>query len=413
MNRCAFFPSIFLLALAFTVTARDGSPGNDSPRNGSRLERAFARLDADGDERLSRAEIAAFPRVRTRLAEADAGADGAFTLREFAAAVARSMASPGDADPAAGDGFGPGDHVRTVTVDGRERRYRVHVPPGYDSGTPTPVVLAYHGGGGNAASMVRLSGLDEKADEAGFLAVYPEGAGPVSGRFLTFNGGDCCGYAMKNEIDDVAFTRALLDDLAGVANVDPGSVFATGLSNGAIMSYRVASELADRIAAIAPVGAPMATDSCDPSRPVPVVHFHGAADRFAPFEGGHGENALGGRGVTEFRSVEHTLEQWVEANGCDPDPIVEELPDRADDGTRVSRRTWSGGEGGAEVVLYRIEGGGHTWPGREPTVPMLGTATRDISANDLMWEFFQRHSREYEPGTTAGAPTAERDAPSE
>ena len=133
-----------------------------------------------------------------------------------------------------------------MTVDRRERIYLVHVPKSYDDAKPTPVVLAFHGGGSNAEQMVRFCGLNGKADEAGFIVVYPNGTG-LFPRTLTWNGGNCCGYAMRNKVDDVAFVRALLDDLAKVARIDNKRVYATGMSNGAIISYRSASELSDRL----------------------------------------------------------------------------------------------------------------------------------------------------------------------
>ena len=126
-----------------------------------------------------------------------------------------------------------GDEVRTVRVGDLERRYRIYIPKSYDATKPTPVVVVYHGGGGNPESMIRLTGMNAKAEEAGFLVVYPYGTGKLANTLLTFNGGECCGYAMQNKIDDVGFTRELLDDLAKVANVDADRVFATGLSNGA------------------------------------------------------------------------------------------------------------------------------------------------------------------------------------
>jgi len=221
--------------------------------------------------------------------------------------------------------------------------------------------------------------------------VYPFGGGLDPGRGLTFNGGGCCGYALQNKRDDVGFTRTLLDDLASVANVDTNRVFATGLSNGGIMAYYLASELSDRIAAIAPIGGPLMMDACRPRRAVSVMHFHGTADEFAPFKGGFGKGPLGRAGITEFRSVDHSIQNWVKANGCDAKPEIVALPDKANDGMRVTRKTWSGGKDGSEVVLIEIEGGGHTWPGMEPPVAMLGKSTKDISANDLMWDFFQKH----------------------
>lgn len=287
--------------------------------------------------------------------------------------------------------IGAGDHTRTVSVGDLPRRYLVHVPANYDATKATPVIIAFHGGGGNPASMVRLSGLNAKSEQAGFIVVYPFGTGRLENQLLTFNGGECCGYAMQNKIDDVAFTRALLDDLATVANVDAARVFATGLSNGGIMSHHVAAELADRIAAIAPVGGPLMMANIAPKRPVSVMHFHGTKDEFAPFKGGYGKGALGRAGITEFRSVEYTMNAWIKANGCATEPKIEALPDKADDGMKVTRKTWSGGRDGNEVVLIEIENGGHTWPGMKPIVALLGESTMDISANDLMWEFFQKH----------------------
>jgi len=280
----------------------------------------------------------------------------------------------------------PGDHSRTLTVGDLKRSYLVHIPPKYDSKKPTPVVLAFHGGGANADNMVVFSGLNKKADDAGFIVVYPKGTGRLE-KVLTFNGGNCCGYAMNNNIDDVEFTRQLIDDLAKSANIDPQRVFATGMSNGGIMSYLLASELSDRIAAIAPVGGPMGTETCKPKRPVSVIHFHGTDDENAPFKGGKGKGPSG----TEFYSVDHSIQAWVKANGCNKEPVVTTIPDTAKDGTTIIRKNYGSGKDGSEVVLVVIEGGGHTWPGQEPRLRFLGKSTKNISANDLMWEFFENH----------------------
>jgi len=369
-------------------------------QDGSRLRQGFERLDADQNGQLSRAEIEAAPQAKVRLRGADTNDNGSLTFREFAVAVVRSMQPPPTPptavpQPSEGGELQLGDHTRTVDVNGVQRRYQVHLPESYDPDEATAVVLAFHGGGGNPDTMMAISRLNAKSDEAGFVTVYPYGNGPIPNRSLTFNGGECCGYAMHRGVDDVGFVSALLDDLAEVVNVDAGAVFATGLSNGAIMSYRIAAELSERIAAIAPVGGPLMLESIDPARPVAVMHFHGTADRFAPFEGGFGDNGRGGRGVTDFRSVQDSIESWVEANGCNTKAIAEALPDTADDGMSVTRKTWPDGEEGTEVVLIEIEGGGHTWPGVQPpgAAAMLGPSTKDISANDLMWEFFQKHRR--------------------
>jgi polyhydroxybutyrate depolymerase len=283
----------------------------------------------------------------------------------------------------------PGDHTRSLVVAGRERSYLVHVPRSYDPAKPVAVVLAFHGGGSNAWQMVHFCGLNEKADEAGFLVVYPNGTGRTE-QLLTWNAGNCCGYAQQQKIDDVEFVRKLLDDLAGVANVDADRVYATGMSNGGMMSYLVAAELSDRIAAIAPVGGPMGTTECRPKRPVSVLHFHGLDDKFAPFKGGRGERSLS---QTEFHSVEHSIGCWIKANECTSEQTVIEEPVKVEDGTKVTRKAWSGGKAGAEVVLVEIAGAGHTWPGRQPPLLFLGKSTKNISANEAMWEFFKKHPR--------------------
>jgi len=234
--------------------------------------------------------------------------------------------------------------------------------------------------------MVPFSGLNDKADEEGFLVVYPEGSGRFD-RMLTFNAGNCCAYAVAQQIDDVAFTRRMLDDVEEAVTVDRRRIYATGMSNGGMMAYRLAAELWDRIAAIASVSGPMGTKECHPGRAVAVMHFHGDADEFAPFHGGRGRGLSG----TDFYPVDHGIEAWVRANGCDPSPVITQLPDREDDGTTVREIRYGGGVDGTEVVLVVIEGGGHTWPGRAPRLRALGVSTREVSANDMMWDFFRQH----------------------
>jgi polyhydroxybutyrate depolymerase len=286
------------------------------------------------------------------------------------------------------DALKSGEHSRSLEVDKRIRSYLVHIPKSYDGSKPFPVVLALHGGGSNAEQMVRFCGLNDKADQAGFIVVYPNGTGSLN-TMLTWNGGNCCGFAVQHQVDDVAFIRALLDDLERVAKVDRKRIYATGMSNGAIMVYRLASELSDRIAAIAPVAGPMGTETCAPERPVSVIHFHGTDDQFAPFAGGKGTKSRSG---TDFYSVDHSIRAWVKANGCPSEPRVVKEPDKSKDGTTITRKTYGPGKDGAEVVVVVIEGGEHTWPGRPPPLRFLGKSTKNIQANDVMWEFFQRHA---------------------
>jgi polyhydroxybutyrate depolymerase len=279
----------------------------------------------------------------------------------------------------------PGDHMRKLTVDGRERSYLVHVPPKCDAKMATPVVLIFHGAGMNAAMTVPFTGMSKKSDEAGFIAVYPNGTGIDP--FLTLNAGGRKGELAQHSADDVKYVAHLLDDLANVVNVDPKRVFATGMSNGGMMCYRLAAELSDRIAAIAPVAGTMAIDGAKPKRPVSVLHFHGTSDKLVPVDG----PGTGTPKFLTFKSVAESIRIWCEIDQCPPSPAVVQFPNRSDDGTTVTQKTYGPGKDGTEVVLVEIEGGGHTWPGQKPAFGILGKSTLDVSANDLIWQFFQKH----------------------
>lgn len=284
-----------------------------------------------------------------------------------------------------------GDHEQTVQVGARLRKYLVHVPAVDKAPQRWPVVLCFHGGGSNPRQMIDFTGLNEVADRHGFVVVYPAGTGIIDSA-LTWNAGNCCGRALRDKVDEVAFVTALLDDLEKKLPVDTARVYATGMSNGAMMSYLVADKLSERFAAIAPVGGPMGSETCSPTRPVPVIHFHGTADEFASYQGGIGRRSLT---KTNFYSVEHTLRQWVVANRSITKPKVDTVPGKVDDGTRIVRYTYAAGQEqpSAEVIHYKIEGLGHTWPGRESRFKALGKTTKNIDASEVMWAFFARHSR--------------------
>jgi len=289
------------------------------------------------------------------------------------------------------------DLKRTLNFASAERTYLVHRPNGYEAEKRYPVVLVFHGGGSNAKDWVSFCGMNEKADEAGFIAVYPNGTGKKieTHEILGWNGGPRRPGGDNPEqlkVDDVGFTRALLDDLAKVLKVDEHRVFACGMSMGGIMVYRLASELSDHIAAIASIAGPIGTESCDPKRAVPILHIHGTEDPAVPFGGGKGPIDTSG---ADYLSVDYSIRAWVKANGCETTPKIENLPDREEDGTTAIRKTYGGGRDGSEVVLIEVTGGGHTWPGREfgPELKVLGKSSKDFSANDLIWEFFQKHPK--------------------
>lgn len=274
----------------------------------------------------------------------------------------------------------------TLQFGDSERWAVVHVPPGYNPHRPAPVVLVFHGGGGFPDAVRFQSQMDTVSDREGFLAVYPAGTGIARDALLTFNAGNCCGYALKHNADDVGFTSALIDSLAERFSIDRNRVFATGISNGAGLSYRLACELSDRIAAIAPVATTMNGPSCDPKRPVSIMHFHGLEDKNALFEGGVGPKSIS---RANMRPVSDTIEFWVRQNGCSATPMEKHQMGAAKQIAYGSCRE------GAEVILWELADGGHTWPGghisRAEDWYGLGKVNQDISASDLMWEFFKKH----------------------
>ncbi len=282
----------------------------------------------------------------------------------------------------------PGPHTLSLAHDGRQRFALVHVPQQLSS--PLRVVMAFHGAGSSAAAMVEFCGLNAKADEAGFVAIYPNGTGR-SADAATWNGGPHCGYAGRHQVDDVGFVRALVAVFQERHVTEQAPIwYATGMSNGGLMCYRLAEELSEIFPAIAPVAAAMGKVTCSPRLPVSVVHLHGSDDQFVPFGGGMGKRSLT---RTPFISVPRSVEAWVVANGCDPRPILTPLPALVDDGTCVECVEYDGGRMSTKVVLYRVQGGGHTWPGVPTAYDFLGHTTENLRANDVIWDFFTQSAR--------------------
>lgn len=293
----------------------------------------------------------------------------------------------------------PGDYTLWLVHDHRQRSYLIHLPPHVTSHRPLPVVLNFHGGGGHAAQQQAYSNLDRLADSKGFVAVYPNGTGRLSSRLLTWNAGTCCGYAAKHDIDDVGFIRLLIDDLQTRLPIDTTRVYATGLSNGAMMAYRVAAEAPDLVAAIAPIAGSMAIPHIAPGHSVPIMHVHSLDDPRAPYEGGLGLPFPLTRHQEHHFPVEAQLEKWIDQNQCPQAPAKAPML-HGKGGTPEAHHTaqmisFSPCRTGADVLLWQLSGPGHVWPGGEPTPfqRFLGPATSIIQVNKEMWEFFSRYSR--------------------
>lgn len=354
------------------------------------------------------------------------GSSGATSVDAASPANDATLGAGGGGDDAAVEGGGadggqpgvvcsgaflaPGDYTRTLMLEGGTRTYYVHVPPGAVGPGAAPLVFAFHGGGMTAIgdgglAFENFAQVQPKSDSAGFVLVEPEGtpALPLTqpGALDVWNAGNCCEQAeQKNSnVDDVGFVSAMIDAVSLETCIDPKRVFATGISNGAMLSHRLACQLSDRIAAIAAVSggmgnrdldalpSPTTLFPCNPSRPVPVLHIHGTQDACYPFDGGWGPLS-----AVTFYGAPQTVADWVTRNGCE---------------AGAPTQVFSNGAAGcvlypcaktAEVEFCTIDGGGHYWPGGGDWAfsevvcgSNQGVRSSDIVANDAMWSWFQSH----------------------
>lgn len=294
----------------------------------------------------------------------------------------------------------PGKNEKASLIhDNLERTFHIHFPDKYIKSTRLPLVIALHGKGGEGESMILVTrrGFDSLADRDGFIVVYPDGIdkGWNDGR-IDEESND---RAHKENIDDVGFISALIDRMVNDYNIDPNRVYVTGISNGAIMSYRLACELSSKITAIAPVDGNipyLLSDECSPSRPVSVLAINNVDDPLVPFEGGEIWGHFHRVKLGKVLSVNESIGFWIRMNKCSEIPLIDQEPDRdPNDGTRVLRKEFKNGIEGTEVILYKIDGGGHTWPDGLQYLPawVIGRTSRDINANEVIWTFFKKHSR--------------------
>jgi polyhydroxybutyrate depolymerase len=288
-----------------------------------------------------------------------------------------------------------GSQAASMSFGGLNRTYRIYAPHLISRTTPVPLILVLHGGGGTGEGMEKLTlgGLNRLADRDGFVVAYPDGVG------RTWNDGRTNQQyrAQRESIDDVGFIAALIAHLAQTLPIDRGRVYATGISNGGLMALRLARELADRVAAIAPVAASMSDQIVQmraPARPISVLLIAGTKDPLVPFSGGDIGFARG-RKVGHVISVAETIRYWAAFDHCPSTRVVTLEPDTDPrDGTRVRREAYGPCREGTEVVFYEIDGGGHTWPGGLQYLPewIIGKTSRDIDANAVIWSFLKKHT---------------------
>jgi polyhydroxybutyrate depolymerase len=270
----------------------------------------------------------------------------------------------------------------SLQVDAYMRSYLLNLPPNYNDSNNFSLVIALHGTAGSADQMERDYSLTIKSNSARFIIVYPEGLrsdGHLGIR--TWNAGGCCDYAMEHNIDDVKYIRLLIQKLTATYKIDPKKIYVTGMSNGAMMAYRLGCELSNQLAAIAPVsGTLMTTQPCTPARAMPVIHIHSVLDTKVPYAGGYGLANY------YFAPVDSSLRVWAGINGCASAPQV------VTNATLYTQTQYAGCLNNTTVQLYLTKDGGHSWPGGLPARPNADAPSAAFSATDLIWDFFQRYS---------------------
>lgn len=291
-----------------------------------------------------------------------------FTLPAFAA-VAGTISS-GQTAPGSG---------RYELIVGSEKRSFIVYQPKLPSTEKVPLMIVLHGGLGNASHMEKVTGMDQVADQGGFIVAYPNGTGGWFGRMenmRTWNAGNCCGWAVKTGADDVLFIKKIIHFMSVEYPVDENRVYVTGMSNGAMMAYRLACEIPECIAAIIPVSGTLALDSCDSAKDVPVLHIHGSEDKNVPLNGGKGTKGISG---VSHASVFKTMDLMNSSRT--PGPVRE----TREDGARILRYE---NQDGGTICLYIIEGKGHVWPGGSQD-----SGNKAISASLKAWEFAKQFSK--------------------
>ena len=261
-----------------------------------------------------------------------------------------------------------------------KRKYLLYVPSSVELGKPAPLLLFFHGGGGNMQQAADAYGWRETADRFGFVVAFPNGYSRLPrGNLATWNAGNCCGDARDKQVDDIGFVKALLADVKQRLVINPQQIFASGMSNGGMLSHRLACEMADTFAGIAAVAGTDNTKQCRPSRAIPILHIHALDDTHVLYQGGAGEDAFRDESkVTDFTSVAETIKRWRERNQLQSvDAQIQQLP-----GATIE--TYQNAN--ARLRLITTESGGHSWPGSEPVRGKQ--PSNAIDANTQIWQFF-------------------------
>ncbi len=276
---------------------------------------------------------------------------------------------------------------RSIEVDGQKRHYLVAEPSSMEG--PLPVLIFFHGGGGNAPMISRI-GFSRLAEERGYLLVYPHA---IRGHWQV---GMTDHPKYDPNIDDLNFVQALLEQLKSQYSVDSSRIYAAGISNGGMMSHWVGAEFSEDFVAIAPVIGAIPQGLAErfaPKKQVSVLIMQGTEDPLVPYDGG--PVTIGEKKWGSLLPTDEAAQLWADHNGCGQFE-VENLPDPADDGCTIVLQRWSRADRNVEVLLYRVEGGGHTIPGGNQYLPVatIGPLCHDLDAVEVLGDFFDSHRRE-------------------
>lgn len=269
-----------------------------------------------------------------------------------------------------------------LEVEGRTRRADLVIPE--TPVNPRALVLVFHGHGGSARRMARVTRFKQLAADEGIYVLFPEGTGWLNFPPRGWNAGYCCGYSAKKSINDLAFVDQLTKRVIDDYQIDRNRIFAAGVSNGGMMAYRLACDLPDLFAAVGVVAGSMRPEDCGSGSPVSVLSVHGREDLLVPYEGGISEHAKDGR---QDASTEALIRFWAQRNACRASPRTEQS------------ETWKLVEyadcaAGTSVKHYELIAQGHAWPGGRRGWWFGDKPDDSINATEALWQFFETHPKQ-------------------
>lgn len=279
-----------------------------------------------------------------------------------------------------------GMYIQSIEIQQKKRYYKIYIPNQFDKKKTYPILFSIHGGAGDMDTQSNNDYYNQltSADKNDYIVIFPNGYSQFpSGKLATWNAGKCCGKARDLNIDDIGFFKAMIEKTKQQVKINPEKIFASGMSNGAMMSYRLACEMSDIFTGIASVAGTDNTSVCNPQKPISIFHTHAKDDDHVNFNGGVGTGAVAKEMVTEFKSVSETIKKWITLNNCQP------MAKKTSEGIGYSCERYESCRNNVVVQLCVTETGGHSWPGgKSPRMLKNKSNFQGFSATEKNWEFF-------------------------